>query len=96
MATRKTTPTKDTLSGSSTMKKSSLVAEEKNGHFSMNDISSIGLEKFKDEIEKKAGEIHSWRIVSGIPGDALSDWLAAEKEIATKHMDTSALNGLAS
>jgi hypothetical protein len=46
---------------------------------------SIGLDQFKAEIEKKAKEIYLKRQATKAPGDALSDWLIAEKEIKAVH-----------
>lgn len=46
---------------------------------------SMGLDQFKAEIEKRAKEIFLKRQNSKAPGDALSDWLLAEKEIKAKH-----------
>ncbi len=43
------------------------------------------LEAFQDEIRKLAGEIYKKRIASNKPGDALSDWLQAEKDIKKKY-----------
>ncbi len=46
---------------------------------------SMGLDKFKAEIEKRAKEIFLKRQISKASGDALSDWLLAEKEIKAKY-----------
>jgi hypothetical protein len=46
---------------------------------------SIGLDQFKSEIEKRAKKIFLKRQDSKVPGDALSDWLQAGKEIKAKH-----------
>ena len=46
---------------------------------------SLGLDQFKAETEKRAKEIFLKRQASKTPGDALSDWLLAEKEIKTMH-----------
>jgi hypothetical protein len=46
---------------------------------------SMGLNQFKAEIEKRAKEIFLKRQNSKAAGDALSDWLLAEKEIKAKH-----------
>ena len=48
-------------------------------------ISSRSLEKFKTEIEKKAKEIFLKRQGANVPGDALSDWLHAERKIKEKY-----------
>jgi hypothetical protein len=47
---------------------------------------SVDLDQFKAEIEKRAREIFLKRQKSLAPGDALSDWLVAEKEIKSKHL----------
>ncbi len=41
------------------------------------------LETFQDEIRHRAEELYKNR--GGEPGDELSDWLAAEKEIKKKY-----------
>jgi len=46
---------------------------------------SFGLDQFKAEIEKRAKDIFLKRQASKAPGDALSDWLLAEKEIKANH-----------
>jgi len=43
------------------------------------------LEKFKAEIEKLAKEIYLKRQATKVEGDALSDWLLAEKTIKMKY-----------
>jgi hypothetical protein len=43
------------------------------------------LETFQEEIRKKAEEIFNQRTSSNKPGDELSDWLQAEKEIKKKY-----------
>jgi len=43
------------------------------------------LEKFLEEIRKRAYEIYQERIKTKAPGDQLSDWLKAEKEIKAKY-----------
>jgi len=43
------------------------------------------LEAFQGEIRKLAGEIYKKRIAANKPGDALSDWLQAEKDIKKKY-----------
>lgn len=48
-------------------------------------VSSLSLEQFKAETEKRAKEIYLKRQASKTQGDALSDWLAAEKEIKARH-----------
>jgi Protein of unknown function (DUF2934) len=47
--------------------------------------SSPPLERFKTEIEKRAKEIFIKRQQTKEQGDALSDWLNAEKEIKQKY-----------
>ncbi len=47
--------------------------------------STTGLNQFKAEIEARAKEIYLKRQVTKTPGDALSDWLMAEKEIKAKY-----------
>ena len=44
---------------------------------------NLKLEKFMEEIRARAEEIYQHR--GNVPGDALSDWLQAEKEIKKKH-----------
>jgi hypothetical protein len=43
------------------------------------------LEKFLDEVKKRAYEIYQERAKAKTPGDQLSDWLKAEKEIKAKY-----------
>jgi hypothetical protein len=43
------------------------------------------LEAYKEEIRKRAGEIYAKRAAEKKPGDELSDWLQAEKEIKRKY-----------
>jgi hypothetical protein len=43
------------------------------------------LDQFKDEIEKRARAIFLKRQETKVEGDALSDWLKAEKEIKGKY-----------
>lgn len=47
--------------------------------------SSVTLEELTREIAVRAHEIFEERIAAGLPGDDLSDWLAAEAEIKKKH-----------
>jgi hypothetical protein len=47
---------------------------------------SISLGLFKDEIEKRAQGIFLNRQDSKAAGDALSDWLQAEKEVKANHL----------
>jgi hypothetical protein len=53
---------------------------------------SFGLDQFKvedqfrTEIERRAREIFLGRQASKAPGDALSDWLLAEKEAKARHL----------
>jgi Protein of unknown function (DUF2934) len=46
---------------------------------------AISLDLFKTQIEKRAKEIFLKRQESKAQGDALSDWLQAEKEIKAKY-----------
>jgi hypothetical protein len=48
-------------------------------------IVALPLDRFKAEIEKRAKEVFLKRQETGAPGDALSDWLQAEKEIKGKY-----------
>jgi hypothetical protein len=48
-------------------------------------ISPPSVERFKAEIEKRAKEIFLKRQVAKVPGDALSDWLQAERAIKEKY-----------
>jgi hypothetical protein len=43
------------------------------------------LESFQEEIRKRAEDIYKQRAAANKPGDALSDWLQAEKEIKKKY-----------
>jgi len=43
------------------------------------------LNQFLDEIRKRAYAIYQERIKTKAPGDQLSDWLKAEKEIKAKY-----------
>jgi FKBP-type peptidyl-prolyl cis-trans isomerase (trigger factor) len=43
------------------------------------------LEAFQEEVRKSAEEIYKKRTADNKPGDALSDWLKAEKEIKKKY-----------
>ena len=43
------------------------------------------LNKFLDEIKKRAFDIYQERQKTKAPGDSLGDWLKAEKEIKTKY-----------
>jgi|YelNatPaOPRAMG01_1025707.scaffolds.fasta_scaffold02393_10 predicted HTH domain antitoxin len=49
------------------------------------EAQKISLENFQEEIRKRAEEIYKERISKNKPGDALSDWLQAEKEIKRKY-----------
>lgn len=42
------------------------------------------LEKFREEVRKRAEEIYKQRVKTGKSGDALSDWLKAEKYVKIK------------
>ena len=48
-------------------------------------VSSPPLEQFKTEIEKRAKEIFLKRQENKVSGDALSDWLQAERTIKEKY-----------
>lgn len=43
------------------------------------------LEMYKDEIRKIAEGVYKKRVASNRPGDELSDWLQAEKEVKKKY-----------
>lgn len=43
------------------------------------------LKSFLGDIEKRAYEVYLERMKSGTPGDEMSDWLKAEKDIKTKY-----------
>ena len=43
------------------------------------------LEAFQEEVRKSAEEIYKKRTADNNPGDELSDWLQAEKEIKKKY-----------
>lgn len=43
------------------------------------------LEVYQTEIRKRAAEIYKERTASKKPGDGLSDWLQAEKEVQKKY-----------
>ena len=43
------------------------------------------LESFQEEIRKLAEEVYKQRVAANKPGDALSDWLQAEKDIKKKY-----------
>ncbi len=45
----------------------------------------VSLENFQEEIRKRAEEIYRERVANNKPGDSLSDWLQAEKEIKKKY-----------
>jgi hypothetical protein len=47
--------------------------------------SKVSLENFQEEVRKRAEEIYKERVVKNKPGDSLSDWLQAEKEIKRKY-----------
>jgi len=42
-------------------------------------------ERLKEEIVKMAQRIYSERQAKHLPGDEVSDWLAAEKKVKAKH-----------
>jgi uncharacterized protein YaaN involved in tellurite resistance len=39
------------------------------------------LQEFLDRVEKRAYELYQERVISGAPGDDISDWFQAENEI---------------
>ncbi|PKN84523.1 MAG: hypothetical protein CVU51_10405 [Deltaproteobacteria bacterium HGW-Deltaproteobacteria-1] len=39
------------------------------------------LREFLDRVETRAYELYQERIISGAPGDDISDWFQAEKEV---------------
>jgi len=41
----------------------------------------LDLREFLDRVEKRAYELYQERIISGAPGDDISDWFHAEKEV---------------
>lgn len=43
------------------------------------------LEEFLDEVRERAHEIYEERNARGLPGDSMSDWLQAEKELKKKY-----------
>jgi hypothetical protein len=43
------------------------------------------LEAYKEETKKRAEEVYKQRLSSNKPGDALSDWVQAEKDIKKKY-----------
>jgi hypothetical protein len=43
------------------------------------------LEGFQEETRKRAEDIYKQRTVDNKPGDSLSDWLRAEKEVKKKY-----------
>jgi hypothetical protein len=45
----------------------------------------LTLDAYKEETRKRAEEIYKQRAAGNKPGDALSDWLQAEKEIKRKY-----------
>jgi hypothetical protein len=47
---------------------------------------SVYFGEVKAQTEKRAREIFLNRQSSNSPGDALSDWLQAEKEITSRHL----------
>ncbi len=49
------------------------------------ETSKPTLQNFQEEIRKKAEEIYRERVAKNKPGDSLSDWLQAEKEIKRKY-----------
>jgi hypothetical protein len=48
-------------------------------------LPNAKLEAFWNEISKLAAENYKKRLASNQPGDQLSDWLQAEKEIKKKY-----------
>jgi len=49
------------------------------------EVKKPSLEVFQNEIRKFAEEIYRKRVAGKKPGDALSDWLEAEKEVKKKY-----------
>lgn len=45
----------------------------------------IDINKFFDEIEKRAYEIFEERMKNKVPGDDMSDWIQAENEVREKY-----------
>jgi lipoate-protein ligase A len=39
------------------------------------------LQEFLDRVEKRAYELYQERMITGTPGDDISDWFRAEKEM---------------
>lgn len=52
---------------------------------SKSDNQKPSMDQLKYEIQKRAYEIYEARIRSNFPGDSISDWLIAEKEICEKY-----------
>ncbi len=69
-------PVKKTTEKTTQTKKKSSVKKENN---------LPKLEDFLGEIQKKAYDIYVERMAKNLPGDELSDWLKAEKEIKEKY-----------
>jgi hypothetical protein len=47
--------------------------------------SALSPEAIREEIRMTAQSIYSERQAKNLPGDELSDWLAAEKKVKAKH-----------
>jgi len=50
--------------------------------------SSQNLDQLRPQIEKRAKEIFLKRQASKTPGNEISDWLAAEKEVKSKYQSS--------
>lgn len=48
-------------------------------------VNRPDLKDFLHEVEKRAYELYQERIKSGVSGDDMADWFAAEKEIKEKY-----------
>ncbi|MEJ5283779.1 MAG: DUF2934 domain-containing protein [Brevinematia bacterium] len=68
--TKSATTTKKTTAKKTTTKKS---------------VEMPNLENFLAEIQKRAYDLYVERTSKNLPGDELSDWLKAEKEIKDKY-----------
>ncbi len=72
-ATKKTTAKKTTTAKAETEKKAAIVKK----------AATTKTKKVTEaQIRKRAEEIYNNRLVNGIPGDSVSDWVQAEKELA--------------
>ena len=48
-------------------------------------IKTSEFEEFLSDVHTRAFEIYQERIAKGVPGDSMSDWFQAEKEMKKKH-----------